>query len=474
MKNVVGVKRVCGVVAGIAAVLVASSPQANPSIFPTGTTIYDPQKAYSSFVVFAAPDGKTHLIDMDGNEVHRWNKAGFPSAILDPAIAGGKKGELVVQLSNAAGPAASDTSAQQGAHAAFGGIFTNTLIGELDWNGDTVWEWGRQAPGGAARQNHDWARLPNGDTIIVATVDRVIPSLSSKSVADQVLYEITPKGDIVWKWFVADHIPEFGISPEGLKLLRASLADGNKGHGFLTINDMQPIGPNKWFDSGDQRFAPDNIVIDSREASFIAIIDKKTGKIVWRLGPDYATSDAVLRPILSLRVPRPVDQTSGQHNAHIIPKNLPGSGDLLVFDNEGASGFPPTRLGMFNGSRVLEINPVSKQIVWQYTGLDSGAPLWTFNSSFISSASRLPTGNTLIDEGMNGRIFQVTPQGKIVWEYVNPYFGRQTLAEGRQVSTNWVYRAQPVPYNWVPEGTPHSEKPVRQLDVTTFRVPNSQ
>jgi len=72
---------------------------------------------------------------------------------------------------------------------------------------------------------------------------------------------------------------------------------------------------------------------------------------------------------------------------------------------------------------------------------------------------------------MNGRIFQVTPKGEIVWEYVNPYFARQTLGEGRLVSTNWVFRAQPVPYDWVPAGTSHTEKPVRAVDITTFRVP---
>ena len=46
----------------------------------------------------------------------------------------------------------------------------------------------------------------------------------------------------------------------------------------------------------------------------------------------------------------------------------------------------------------------------------SDAPEWTFYSSFISDARRLPNGNTLINEGMNGRFFQITPAGEIVWE----------------------------------------------------------
>jgi hypothetical protein len=447
--------------------LLSAEAAAAPRVFPTGTTIYDPQKAYSSFVVFGSPDGKTHLIDMDGHEVHHWDKWGFPSEILDPAIAGVKKGVLLVLQTN--GGATSGAGPGP-----FGGIFANRTIGELDWNGNTVWEWGEKAPGGAARQNHDWARLPNGNTLIVATVDRVIPSLSKKPVADQALYEITPQGNIVWTWLVADHIAEFGFSAQGLSALRASLKDGDKSHGFLTINDMQPIGPNHWFDGGDKRFDPDNIVVDSRQASFIAIIDRKSGKIVWRLGPDHPTDHTPnLRPILKSDVPRPFDQTSGQHDAHIIPEGLPGAGDLLVFDNEGASGFPPTRLGTFWGSRVLEINPVTQQIVWQYSGVDSDRAFWSFGSSFISSARRLPNGNTLIDEGMNGRIFQVTPKGDIVWEFINPYFADSALGEGHVVHTNWVYRAQPVPYEWIPEGTPHSEKAVTEIDPAQFHVPGS-
>ncbi|MGA7713303.1 MAG: aryl-sulfate sulfotransferase [Rhizomicrobium sp.] len=444
-----------------AGLFMTTAASASPSVYPTGTTIYDPGKAYNSFVAFAAPDGKTRLIDLDGHVVHVWNYWGFPSELINPAINDGKKGELVVQLSHTDGPQA----------ALFGYIFANKTIAQVDWNGKVLWQWGDKAPGGAARQNHDWDHLPNGDTLIVGTVDRIVPSLSSAKVADQVFYEITPKGQIVWKWYVADHINEFGLSPDGLAQLKAFLAPGSKGHGFITINDMQPIGPNKWFDAGDKRFAPDNIVIDSREASFIAIIDKKSGKIVWRLGPDYPTNQSpVLRPVLSLNVPRPVDQTSGQHDAHIISKGLPGAGDLLVFDNEGPSGYPPMRLSTLTGSRVLEINPITKQIVWQYSGIDSGSPAWSFFSSFISSARRLPNGNTLIDEGMNGRLFQVTPKGEIVWEYVNPYFARQLVGPGPALKTNWVFRAQPVPYNWVPDGTPHSQTPVRSVDVSTFHV----
>src|SRR5262249_44053306 len=83
---------------------------------------------------------------------------------------------------------------------------------------------------------------------------------------------------------------------------------------------------------------------------------------------------------------------------------------------------------------------------------------------------RLPNGNTFIDEGMNGRFFQVTPAGEIVWEYVSPYFGEAPLGPGgKEVVTNWVYHARPVPYDWVPAGTPHGEHAVVPPDLTCRR-----
>jgi hypothetical protein len=156
----------------------------------------------------------------------------------------------------------------------------------------------------------------------------------------------------------------------------------------------------------------------------------------------------------------------------MIPEGMPGAGNILVFDNHASAGFPPFYLELFQGSKILEIDPITMEIVWQYDASASGKPLWTFFSSFISSARRLPNGNTLICEGMHGRIFQVTRDGEIVWEYVNPYFGEwadhDTDSGGNL--TNFIFRAQPVPYDWVPRKTHRSEKPVIPPKVTDFHI----
>ena len=75
-----------------------------------------------------------------------------------------------------------------------------------------------------------------------------------------------------------------------------------------------------------------------------------------------------------------------------------------------------------------------KLIVWQY----QGSPPGTFFSWFISGAQRLETGNTLICEGIWGRIFEVTSEGEIVWEYISPYFSENHPS---YTGGNYVFRA---------------------------------
>jgi hypothetical protein len=84
---------------------------------------------------------------------------------------------------------------------------------------------------------------------------------------------------------------------------------------------------------------------------------------------------------------------------------------------------------------VIEVNPATKEIVWKY----QEETLMNFYSPRISNAQRLPNGNTLINEGSFGRFFEVTSEGDVVWEYVNPFFGPSTASARTQ--TNNVFRA---------------------------------
>ncbi|MCQ2444214.1 MAG: arylsulfotransferase family protein, partial [Mailhella sp.] len=88
-----------------------------------------------------------------------------------------------------------------------------------------------------------------------------------------------------------------------------------------------------------------------------------------------------------------------------------------------------------------------------------------FYSPFISAAQRLPNGNTLITEGSDGRLLEVTADHEIVWEFINPYI------DGRNM--NMVYRAYRVPYEWVPQAQHTPEVAIARADCKTFRMPGA-
>jgi hypothetical protein len=104
-------------------------------------------------------------------------------------------------------------------------------------------------------------------------------------------------------------------------------------------------------------------------------------------------------------------RTGPWHRQH-DPEFL-ANGHLLIFDNLG-------HLGPGGASRILELDPVTLAILWSYEG-DEERP---FFSAWRSVQQRLPNGNTLITESDAGRVFEVTPDKEIAWEYVNPVRGK--------------------------------------------------
>ena len=179
------------------------------------------------------------------------------------------------------------------------------------------------------------------------------------------LVEMATDGKVVWEWRSWEH-----LDPEK--------------DGITAVEDDRDV----WPVANSVSEMPDgNILVSFRTNSTVAMINRQTGAIYWKLG---------------------APPLSGQHAPHIL-----SNGNMLLFDNG------PHRLdNTFRFSRVLEINPATKEIVWKY----QDTPEWSFYSPRISNAQCLPNGNTLISEGFFGRLFEVTREGDTVWEYVNPYF----------------------------------------------------
>ena len=90
------------------------------------------------------------------------------------------------------------------------------------------------------------------------------------------------------------------------------------------------------------------------------------------------------------------------------------NGNILLLDNRGGNKQSPLKLDQ---SQVLEVNPVSQEVVWRYVGSDE-SPFFTH---WLGYVERLENGNTLITESSRGRIFEVSEEGRVVWEYLNPH-----------------------------------------------------
>ena len=243
---------------------------------------------------------------------------------------------------------------------------SSSKLEELDWDGNLVWELDNPMV------HHDFERLPNGNTLALL-FERMPVDLSARvqggyvsdndpqEMVSDMVQEITPDGSVVWEWHAWQHLD-----------VQEDLICPLEGRREWTHQNTLNVMPN-----GD-------LLVSFRQTSVIAIVDKATGNFSWKWGPG---------------------QISHQHH----PTHLE-NGRILLFDN-GAH-----RRGV-NFSRILEVDPNTNEIGWEYRG----DPPISFYSYNISSSDRLPNGNTLICEGAPGRVFEVTPDRQIVWEYINPF-----------------------------------------------------
>jgi hypothetical protein len=446
---------------------------AYPTVYPSGTTLYEPDKCWNGYTVFQAKDTGACIINMNGATEQLWQGLhGFPNAILPGGFVIGSTGE---RSSN------------------YGYQDFRDLV-QVDWDGNIVWKFDQheyiedpgEEPRWMARMHHDFQRegcpvgyyvpgmtpkAKDGNTLILVHKNLHHKEISDKLLLDDAFIEVTWDGDIVWEWVCSEHFHELNFREDARNALcripNMRACGGGMGD-WMHINSMSVLGPNRWFDAGDKRFHPENIIWSGRQTNIIAITDKESGRLVWVLGPDYDTSPELKR----------LGWIIGPHHAHMIPRGLPGEGHILLFDNGGWGGYgapnPGAPAGFNNAmrdySRVLEIDPNTLNTVWQFTpaelGLTYPVDCARFYSPFVSSVQRLPNGNTLIAEGSDGRLIEVTADHQVVWEYISPYWGQTSRM-------NMIYRAYRIPYEWVPQLTQPIEIPIVRMDVSRFRVPGA-
>jgi hypothetical protein len=345
-----------------------------------GLRACDRDKAFDGFTLFAplSGGGEVYLIDLDGEVVHTWQMPYPP----------GNYGYLT----------------ERGTYFYNGKTFedSNRFISRKPWKGGAVLEadwkgrilWEVRHPD----HHHDGIRLRNGNVLLICLaqlprdlITKIQGGLSGTEHNGEMygdyLVEMTTSGQTVWEWRTWEHLDPGTDSITAVQDPREAWTHAN---GLAEL-------PN-----GD-------IVLSFRHISTVIIIDRRTEKIIWKLG---------------------APPLSGQH----APTPLP-NGNLLLFDNG------PHRLDQsMPFSRVIEVELATKQIVWKYQEKRE----YEFFSPRMSNAQRLPNGNTLICEADFGRLFEVTAEGELVWEYVNPYFNEGPNGLNNRVFHAYRYSAEEI------------------------------
>ncbi|MEE8363140.1 MAG: aryl-sulfate sulfotransferase [Dehalococcoidia bacterium] len=355
---------------------------------PTGLTHHHRSGSYKGYTLITPVGGdSTFLLGMEGRVVHRWrftDVAPFYGRLLE-------SGNLLVlatdlELGEEDRERASDPSLPLNRRVR--GLGGNaSLLREVSWEGEPVWEYRNEAI------HHDFVRLPSGNTLAAEWVD--MPGELGGRVRGGVPDRRREKPPML-----GDDIVE--IDPSGREVWRVSVHD-------LLDPRRDPICPLEsrveWTHLNALDVNADGDVLFScRINSRVGIIDRVSGTLRWKHGfPDV----------------------SHQHNATWLP-----NGNVQIFDNGmHRRGLPR--------SRVVEINPATSETVWEY----SAQPEEEFFSAHISSAERLPNGNVLVCEGAAGRLFEITPRGEVVWEWVNPIVN--TVREAPSVAIFRAHRYGP-------------------------------
>ena len=208
--------------------------------------------------------------------------------------------------------------------------------------------------------HHDAQWLENGNLLYAVAEEAFVPPIGP--VISDRIKEVNRKGEVVWEWCVWEHIfPHIYKTHECFNEDHWPMINGVYQDGFL-------------------------LYLSLRTTSGIIAVNKNTKEVVWELKYPFVAQ---------------------QHDPSITEQ-----GNLLCFDNGNI------RPSSIHHSRIVEYDTISKELVWEYKDPMPAA----FFSPYMGSVQKLWNGSYSICESAFGRIFEVNPEGKLMWEYVIPEF----------------------------------------------------
>ncbi len=419
---------------------------------PRGLTINNDSLA-SGYIMFdPSNSASVYLLNRNGEVVHEWKgNYGTHSPYLND------DGSISLMASDPDFPV-------------FAGGGEMGRLQKISWDSKMLWDFEYSTE--EYHAHHDIAVMPNGNILAIAwevksvedvqKAGRNPEQIPKAGLWPDKIVEIAQvdktHGKVVWEWHIWDHLIQdydSNMNNYGVVAAHPELLDINKGRELpdpITQDSMDVLHAakrarrNQTIDNRgsdvyhvnaiNYNAELDQIVFSAPELNEIFIIDHSTtteeaashsggkmgkgGDFLFRWGnpQNYRQGDSTNQRLYY------------QHDVRWVKKGEPGAGNITFYNND-----IPLGRDSLNYSAVYELKPIidkdGNYLLMENNRFSPKEPEWTyiapdtisFYGGFVSGAHRMKNGNTFINEGPKGRFFEVTPEGEIVWEYLNQYRG---------------------------------------------------
>jgi hypothetical protein len=242
-------------------------------------------------------------------------------------------------------------------------IFAGFGMIKIDKDSNLIWSY----DGGS---HHDLFVADDGSIYTLDREPRMIPRIhETEPVMEDFITVLGPDGALLRRFSVLEAFERSQYAPV--------LSRMPPSRDILHSNSIEVLDGSLAHRSG--AFRKGNVLISVRQLDTIAVVDMETEAVVWAL----------------------TGRWKEQHDPTVLP-----NGRILLFNNFASD----------DASEVLEFDPFTQEVFWSYEG---GGGIDFFTAE-VGANQRLPNGNTVIVESVNGRVFEVTPDKAIVWEFINP------------------------------------------------------
>lgn len=338
-----------------------------------GVTHFDAGKAKPGLTFltgFFDNGNEMRLIRLDGTIVNRW-PVRFSEIFTDTSHI---KPESII-------PKSDWNAALQGALALPDGsiVFNFSYFGmvKLDRCGNLVWKLARgthhsveRAAGGGfwvpgARYVESNSRYPNLQT----------------PYTEDVILKVSDDGEVVNEIFLLDILYKHNLQGLVVRVRKPHAQD------LYHLNDVEELGSD--IAGSFPQFSAGDLLLSMRYDNLLMVIDPRTSEVKW--------------------------YQSGPWNEQHDP-DFRADGSITVFNNNNDGTQDGSILG---GSNIMSIDPLSREVSFLY-GEEPGQKLYSLDQGEHQNIGQ-GSGHLLITETGGGRVVEVSPQGEVVWEYINRY-----------------------------------------------------